>query len=225
MVVSAKQPRRWGRLLQVGTSLVDDVVVVEVPGESPCSAGTPEADAALSRWLGAPVTLSRTVPEGARIHRLLPREAGMRPTWTAAVDGETVSGLSGARPGGRFVDFGAVHVVTTADLEQLRIDGSPDVQSRRFRPNLVLRLTHALKPGDIVRLERGVELVVTLPTPRCAVPGSAQPGLSAESAVLRAIGRRRTEIPGLGTAACVGVYADVLRPGVVHRGELAAVAS
>ena len=86
--------------------------------------------------------------------------------------------LGGARPGGRFVDFGAVHVLTTADLDQLRLDGSPDVHSRRFRPNLVLRLTHALKPGDIVRLERGVELVVTLQTPRCAVPGSAQPGFS-----------------------------------------------
>ena len=110
-----------------------------------------------------------------------------------------------------------MHIVTLADLALL-----PDAQARRFRPNLVLSV-EPLDPGDRVELSGGVVLAVTVPTPRCAVPGLAQPGLPASPGVLRAVGSRRTAIPGLGTAACLGVYADVVRPGVVRRGELARV--
>ena len=81
-----------------------------------------------------------------------------------------------------------------------------------------------LRPGDRVRFAGGVELRVTLPTPRCAVPGLAQPGLAAAPELLRTIGlTRRTELPGRGSAACVGVYADVVQPGRVSRGERVAV--
>lgn len=221
IVVSAKQPRRWGRLLEVRAWAVEDAVHVQVPGEAALVAGTAAADEALSRWLGARVTLSRTVPAGARLHRLFPREAGMRPSWAADSAEDTVSALP---PRDRFVDWGAVHVVTVADLESLLADGAPDAQARRFRPNLVLSVA-PLEPGDLIRLDGGVELEVTLPTPRCAVPGAAQPGAPASSDLLRAVGRRRTEIPGFGTAACLGVYAEVRKPGLVRCGERARLAS
>ena len=58
-----------------------------------------------------------------------------------------------------------------------------------------------------------------VPTPRCALPGAAQPGLTSAPGLLRAIGRRRVEIPGLGRAACVGSYARVLAPGTVTVGD------
>lgn len=222
-MVSAKQPRRWGRLLQVSAWAADDQTLVRVPGGTAEVAGSAAADLALSEWLGALVTLSRTVPADARLHRLFPRQKGMRPSWAADADEDTVTMIGGARPGGRFVDFGAVHLVTTADLAQLRAAGAPDVETRRFRPNLMLSLDAPLRAGDRVRLTGGVELTVTLPTPRCAIPGAAQPGIAAAPGVLRAVGRRRTEIAGFGTAACVGVYADVVRPGVVAVGELAEV--
>jgi uncharacterized protein len=225
IVVSAKQPRRWGGLLQVSAWACDDGVLVQVPGGSAAVAGTAGADLALSSWLGATVTLSRTVPAGARLHRLFAREEGMRPSWATSSEEDTVTAIAGARPGGRFVDFGAVHVVTTADLDQLRSDGAPDAEIRRFRPNLVLSLDRALLPGDQVRLSGGVELKIILPTPRCAIPGAAQPGIAEAPGVLRAVGRRRTTIPGFGTAACVGVYADVVRPGLVSTGELASLSS
>ena len=219
IVVSAKHPRRWGRLLQVRAWADGDQTMVQVPGRSALVAGSAAADAALSRWLGATVTLSRTVPAGARLHRLFPREEGMRPSWSTALPEDAVTPI-GSR---RFVDFGAVHVVTTADLARLRDDGAPDAETRRFRPNLVLSLDRSLRPGDSVRLSGGVELSVTVPTPRCAVPGAEQPGIAAAPGVLRAIGSRRTEIAGFGTAACVGVYADVIKAGVVSTGELVAV--
>lgn len=227
VVVSAKQPRRWGKLLHVQAALHCDgsSVTVQAPGGPRRLAGTPAADAELSRWLRAPVTLTRTVPANARLHRLLPREDGMRPSWSENAEAESVTPIAGAKPGGRFVDYGAVHVVTLADLERLRADGAPDADVRRFRPNLVLSLDRQPAPGDRLQLSGGVELAVTVQTPRCAIPGAAQPGLDAASDVLRAIGKRRTEIAGFGTAACVGVYADVVRPGVVRRGELARLAS
>src|SRR5690349_24190609 len=50
-VGSAKHPRRWGRLLDVETSLREAALTLRVDG-STVLAGTPEADAALSRYLG-----------------------------------------------------------------------------------------------------------------------------------------------------------------------------
>ena len=218
VVVSAKHPRRWGRMLEVRAWSADGEVLVAVPGGATAVAGSPEADAALSQWLDAPVTLTRTVPAGARLHRLFPREPGMRPSWSTDLPEDAVTAMSGAR---RFVDFGPVHVVTPGDLAALDLG---EIDPRRFRPNLVLSID-PLRPGDVVRLAGGVELRVTVPTPRCAVPGAEQPGIAAASGILRAIGRHRTEIPGFGTAACVGVYADVSVSGVVTRGERARLAS
>lgn len=77
-VGSAKHPRRWGRLLEVGTSLRRDALTVHVGGVA-LSAGSAAADAALTTHLGRPVRLSRTAPDDPRLHRLLPDEAGPRP--------------------------------------------------------------------------------------------------------------------------------------------------
>lgn len=213
-VVSAKQPRRWGRLLQVAAWADGHDVLVRAPGADAEVAGTPAADRQLSEWLGAAVTLSDVVPEQPRIRRLFPREPGMRPSWAADAAEDSTSSLVG---GQRFVDFAPVHIVTLADLASL---GGADV--RRLRANVVLSVD-PLQPGDLVRLAGGVELRITLPTPRCAVPGLEQSGLPASSELLRTIGSRRTALPGRGSAACVGVYADVVRPGLVTTGERAQV--
>ncbi len=230
MVVSAKNPRRWGRLLYVLAMLVPgrqgSEVLVCVPGREPLRAGSPEADEALSGWLGQPVRLTREMPPGARLHRLWPSEPGMIPEWAAAAGAgagrEQVTDISA--PGGRFVDFGAVHFVTTGALAELAQAGIA-VDVRRLRPNLVLALDREPGPGDRIRVGPEVMLRVLVPTPRCAMPGAAQPGLASAPGVLRAIGRRRVEIPGLGRAACLGSYAEVLSPGTVTVGDRARIAA
>jgi MOSC domain-containing protein len=62
IVVSAKSPRRWGRMLYVAASVVTTAdgadVVIRVPGREPLIAGTGDADEALSAWLGERVTCS-----------------------------------------------------------------------------------------------------------------------------------------------------------------------
>jgi uncharacterized protein len=224
LVVSAKNPRRWGKMLFVGAAASGEVTVIRIPGREPLVAGRPETDVALSAWLGAPVRLTRDVPEQARLHRLWPREPGMIPEWAgrAGAGAEEISAIGGAEPGGRFVDFGPVPLVTTGALAALEREGAP-ADARRMRPNLVLSLDREPVPGEQISVGPDVTLRVLVPTPRCAIPGAAQPGLDAAPGVLRAIGRHRTDIPGLGKAACFGSYAQVLTAGRVAVGDRAAV--
>ena len=144
-VGSAKHPRRWGRLLEVGASAHDaeseDLPVTVHVAAAAWPAGSGQADAALSAYLGRAVRLSQVVPEVARLHRLLPEQAGLVPDWMsgAGAGAEVVTEVAGARPGGRFVDFAAVHLVTTGALAGLaRRLGRVEVAAGRFRPNLVL---------------------------------------------------------------------------------------
>jgi len=218
---SAKHPRRWGRLLEVGTSLRDDELTLHVGGAA-VRAGSAAADAALTGHLGRPVRLTRTAPDDAHLHRVLPDDAGMVPEWmTGARPGdETVSPVAGVERLGRFADFGAVHLVTTGELARLgeRLGGAA-VAAARFRPNVVLDLPRDPEPGEDLRLG-DVVLRVAMPTPRCVIPGVAHGELPANRPVLSALARHhRIEVAGLGRAACFGVYADVVEPGRLEVGQ------
>lgn len=219
-VGSAKHPRRWGALLGVTAQVARDEVLVEVGGRR-AVAGSPEADAVLSGHLGRPVRLTQVVPEDARLHRQLPDEQGLVPEWLsgAAAGQEMVTEVAGALPGGRFVDFGAVHVVTTGALDELAGQlGRPDVAVSRFRPNLVLSAQRDPVPGQELRIGDTV-LRVLLPTPRCVVPG-LRTDAAVDRQLLAVLAREhRTAVGGLGRAACFGVYAEVLRPGRLEVGQ------
>lgn len=220
-VGSAKHPRRWGRLLDVGTSLRRDALTVHVGGVA-LSAGSAAADAALTTHLGRPVRLSRTAPDDPRLHRLLPDEPGMVPEWMAGVapGDETVSPVGGVARLGRFADFGAVHIVTAGELERLGgLLGGAAVAAARFRPNVVLDLPRDPEPGEELRLG-GVVLRVALPTPRCVVPALGHGELPADRRLSGELARHyRIQVPGLGRAACFGSYADVVRPGRLRVGQ------
>jgi len=223
-VGSAKHPDRWGRLLGV-TAQVDEhssEVVVQVQGRR-AVAGSEQADALLSEYLGRPVRLTRSVPDQARLHRRLPEEQGLVPDWmTGAVPGqELVTEVSGARPGGRFVDFGSVHLLTTGALAELAGQlGRASVDASRFRPNVVLGASHDPVPGQELRIG-GVVLRVVLPTPRCIVPGLQDQEAAVDRQLLTALARHhRTGVGDLGRAACFGVYAEVLRPGQLTLGQV-----
>jgi len=223
-VGSAKHPDRWGRLLEV-TAQVDEHssgVVVQVQGRL-AVAGSERADALLSEHLGRPVQLTQSVPEQARLHRRLPEEQGLVPDWmTGAVPGqEMVTEVSGAWPGGRFMDFGPVHLVTTGALAELAGQlGRASVAATRFRPNVVLEASHDPVPGQELRIGDAV-LRVVLPTPRCIVPGLQDQGAAVDRQLLTTLARQhRTVVGDLGRAACFGVYAEVLRPGALTLGQV-----
>jgi uncharacterized protein len=151
------------------------------------------------------------------------------------------AGRAGA-PEVSFVDFAAVHVVTTATLDALG-DAHPRgvVDGRRFRPNVVVRMRGGEPfaenrwPGRRVAIGDAAGLRVVVPTPRCVVPTLAQgqggqgsygpPGLAEDPEVLRAAARlNRVPVLDLGVLTCVGAYADVEAPGQIRIGDLVRIA-
>lgn len=221
-VVSAKHPDRGGRLLAVAARHDDGdgTVWVQPPGAVAVRAGSAEADAALSDWLGRPVSLRSTAGPDVRLRRVWPTEAGLVPEWepAAAPGEEAVTPMAGAARQHRFVDYGAVHLVTAGALRRLSAEHGRDVAAVRFRPNLVVGLDTDPEPGMLVEVGDAV-LRVELPTPRCVIPGLAQPGADTDLPLLRTLARgHRRQVASLGRAACFGVYGQVQRPGRVWEG-------
>jgi uncharacterized protein YcbX len=109
-------------------------------------------------------------------------------------------------------DDGPVHLCTTAALEALgRAAGLGRVDALRFRPNLVVDGDPGIERAG-TRLRIGtVELAVTGPTERCVMVNAATAELPADDRVLRAVAAT--------SELCMGVYADVTRPGVLRVGD------
>ncbi|GAA1768057.1 MOSC domain-containing protein [Luedemannella helvata] len=222
-VASLKHPGRWGALLRVEVATVGGEVVLRVDGE-PAVAGSAKADALLSSLVGRPVRLSRTGRPGARLHRRVPDEAGLIPDWMrhAAPGDDLVTTLDGPAFGGRFFDAAPVHLVSTGRLAALaRQLGRDSVPVSRFRPNLVIDAADDPAPGTMLRVGDAV-LAVTVPTPRCVVPGLGEGQV--DRPLLKTLAAHRQEIRGLGRAACFGSYAHVLGGGELRVGQAVQVA-
>ncbi|AGL17795.1 MOSC domain-containing protein [Actinoplanes sp. N902-109] len=158
---------------------------------------------------------------------------------------ETAAAFAGSGADRRFVDFGAVHVITTGALERLGAQAGRAVDPVRFRPNLVVDAPADPEPGRVFRAGDAVLRVVS-PTPRCVVPGLGQGGpdqdgpdqdgpdqdgpdqagpgqnhpVPADLALLSVLARHhRRPVADLGRAACFGTYAEVVRPGRVRVGD------
>ena len=110
-------------------------------------------------------------------------------------------------------DASPIHVVSTASLQwlQARLPQSR-VDERRFRPNI----TVSSDERELSWLGKtlcigGVELRVTAPTGRCVMTTSAQTDLPFDPKILRCIAQEAAED--------FGVYAEVLQPGRISRGD------
>jgi uncharacterized protein len=115
-------------------------------------------------------------------------------------------------------DAAPVHLCTTASLDHLaRLQPGPRVDRRRFRPNLVVEV-----PGRDRFVEDGwvgrrlavgpdLQLEVTERTERCVMVTMAQEDLADDPRVLRAVADHND--------ICLGVYAEVARPGRVAVGD------
>lgn len=220
-VASAKRPHLWKGLLTVRAHRRGGTVVLVLPGGREVTAGTPDADAALSALLGRPVRVTTVAPAGARLERAVPEDV-----LAAGPDADvpvTVAGLAGAAPAGTFFDYAPVHLVTTATLAVIAAHAARPVPAARYRPGLVLDLPAARGfaendwPGRLLRAGDAV-LRLTVPTPRCAVPTLAHGDLPADPDALR-VPARHNRIPVLGTPQPVaGIYAEVVTPGRVEVG-------
>lgn len=114
-----------------------------------------------------------------------------------------------------YVDYGALHLLTTASLDWLHeVLPAAAIDERRFRPNLVLDM-----PGEGPieqdwigqRLSIGeVELRIAEPTERCGMVSMAHADLPRDPSVLRSITTNAN--------MNFGVYAEILHPGRITVG-------
>ena len=115
-------------------------------------------------------------------------------------------------------DQAALHLVTDSSLSWLAAAVTDaGVDARRLRPNLVVAtgqpagFAEDAWVGRTARIGRRVVVEFTHRTERCVMVNNAQDGLPHSSEVLRAV----AEANGLS----LGVYARVIRAGMVHLGD------
>ena len=110
-------------------------------------------------------------------------------------------------------DSSSIHLVTSASLDWLRSRlPASRIDERRFRPNLVVRSEQSELSWVGKMLEIGnVRLRVTEPTERCGMTTFAQTDLPFDPKVLRSITQEADQL--------FGVYAEVLEPGRISRGD------
>ena len=115
------------------------------------------------------------------------------------------------------LDAGPVHLLTTAALAWLR-EALPDADAdaRRFRPNLVIDVPGATQVergwlGKTLSIGEAVSLRMSAATERCGMIAFAQAELPYDARVLRCITQE--------AALHFGVYAEVMVPGRIKRGD------
>lgn len=216
-VVSAKNPRRWPNLFDFRAEYVKPPrdarmlppVRITLPDGDTVSTDEADVEPRLSARLGRTVRLTRSAFEGATAEGYWPDH-----DWLAQRD-ET---FEFPLPAGTFFDGALVHLITTATLNRLRSIAPADrFEPRRFRPNFVIQpadgATGFVENGWIGRtLQLGdVLLQISGPTPRCVMTTLSQGDLPKDPGVLRTAVQNNQ--------GNVGVYACVVRGGLVHRGD------
>jgi uncharacterized protein YcbX len=243
-VASAKNPRKWSRLLELSAAFVDapvagappPPVAVTFPDGTVRRSDDAEVDGALSDFVGRPVRLTSAAPPQRTLEEVWPDIEGLAPaefiasTQIGTEEGdEPVSDISMAlaAPPGTFFDLAVLHLLTTATLEALRAlqpDGDFDV--RRYRPNVLVGGEgdgfgeNGWVGASLALGGDGAVASVMMPTMRCVMTTLAQPGLARDRRLLTTIARHnRVEISGLGRWACAGAYCGAAGTGTVRVGD------
>jgi uncharacterized protein YcbX len=134
--------------------------------------------------------------------------------------------LAAAAPAGTFFDYACLHLIATATLDHVqRVYPQGRFDVGRFRPNFVIRtisepFIENSWAGRMLAVGAEVVLRATIPTPRCVVTTLPQGDLPQDPGILRTIAQQNLLDSGeFGRSACLGVYADVVKPGVVRCGD------
>ncbi|WHZ16131.1 MAG: Flavodoxin reductases (ferredoxin-NADPH reductases) family 1 [Nitrospira sp.] len=216
-VASAKHPKKWGRLFDCRALLEPNhtnghaaPVHVLLPDGQWAMSGTRDMDERLSALLGRTVRLTAAVPAAPQLEEYWPDVPGRARQDTVTDE---------AMPAGTLFDGALVHLMTTATLDALRrLYQEGRFEVRRFRPNLVV----ASPPGEprfvendwinrTVAIGQDLRLKVTGPCARCVMTTLPQGDLPEDPGILRtAVQHNR---------AAVGLYATVLAPGRIMRGD------
>lgn len=230
-VASAKNPRKWPQLLELGAAYSEHpgrgaalpAVRITLPDGTTVSSTQPDIDAVLSRASGRQVTLQAAAVGHENVGGSSPPRPG---TATAEEYWPDLEGLdlrdtvtAFDLPPGTFFDSAMVHVLTTATLDRLtELSPGGQVATARFRPNIVIDTAETAAGfvenglvGRTLLLGEQVRLAVSEPCQRCVMITLPQGGLPKDSRILRTVAQHNK--------THVGVYASVTRGGRVCRGD------
>jgi uncharacterized protein YcbX len=220
-VASAKNPRKWPTFFsyRAAYTFPPDLAAplpparVTLPNGSTILTSDTDFNAAISASLGRPVTLISSAPKTAQLEEYWPDMEGL-----AHRDHVTDEAL----PEGTFFDLALLHILTTSTIDALRAAYPQGrFEPRRFRPNLILDTTglsgfvenswigRTLSIGDNVLLK------ITGPCPRCVMTTLPQGDLPKDPGILKTAATHNN--------VQVGVYATVLLPGPITRGDAVAL--
>jgi uncharacterized protein len=221
-VVSAKHPAKWPKLLDFRAVFIEPpragmavpAVQITLPDGTTVTSRQPEVHEILSQVLGRQVRLESAAPDQPSLEEYWPdlEELDRRDTVTDE-----------AMPTGTFFDCAALHLLTTATLDELRrLYPEGQFETRRFRPNVFIQLgpdqsgfVENAWIGRTLAIGPDLRIEITGPCPRCVMTTLAQGGLPADSGILRTAARHNR--------AHVGVYAAVVQSGHLRPGDLVRV--
>jgi len=198
---------------------VPDVQITLTDG-SVVNSGQPDSGAKLNAAFGPGVALVSAAPEGLMLEFAAGTLGGKHAETTALP-------VSITAPAGTMFDYASVHIITTAALRRLR-EAYPEgrITTERFRPNIVVDCpdeTGFVENSWLGRtLTFGTELVlrVSIPCPRCVMTTLPRADLPHDPRILRTLAdQNRLDLGDFGHLPCAGVYADVVRPGNIRRGD------
>ena len=229
-VATAKNPRKWPHLFDFRATLIGPPragahaapIRVILPDGTMVTSEQDDCSQILSRALAREVTLNAVTraDEEAASSAFTPRTSFAEEYWPD-MEGldfrDTVTDFD--LPVGTFFDCAVVHLLTTATLDrlgELYPRGRFDV--RRFRPNIVVQpasgdrgfientwVGHTLAIGDELRLS------IAGPCGRCVMTTLPQGDLPRDPDILRTAAQHNH--------VQVGVYAAVVRGGMIRRGD------
>ena len=240
-VASAKHSKRWPDLLACRAAFVEPPrpgdelppVLIELADGNSVRSDAADVDAVLSRFFGRDVELAGAAQNGYTIDQYHPdvenfdpdghRDEVVEAQLGAAFFNER--GLPSAVPEDSFFDLYPLSLLTTSTLDQLgELEPQSRFDVRRLRMNVIVKtpeqgfvenewLGRTLAIGD------DVQVGVSLPDPRCCMPGLAQEDLPRDPQVLKALARHnRIDVAGA-LYPCAGVYAVAETSGTIRKDD------
>jgi MOSC domain-containing protein len=214
-VVSAKNPRKWGKLFECRAAFLDTPesnlalpsVRITLPDGSTLLSNQAGSDERISMALGSQVKLTAAYPEKPNYEEYWPDVEGRG--HRNVVTTETM-------PARTFFDAAPVHILSTTTLDRLHeLYPQGSFKASRFRPNIVIEPSRGAKglveedwSNRVVRIGE-VSLRISGPCTRCVMTTLPQGDLPEDLGILRTVVRHNK-----GKA---GIYASVERSGRIRK--------
>jgi uncharacterized protein YcbX len=219
-IASAKNPSRWPNLFAFHATYTAPIeessapippVRITLPDGATVLSDDANLEQVLSDTLGKPVRFLNGAPASGTLEEYWPDIEGL-PKRDEVTDE--------AMPAETFFDLAMVHLLTTATLDELRqLYPQGRVESRRFRPNIVISTPPEITGfaekdwiGKVLSIGNSVKLKVTGPCPRCVMTTLAQADLPKDAGILKTALQHNN--------AHVGIYASVIQGGKIRRGDV-----